>query len=372
MHTSRLSKRAIAAMTAAAFSIGFSAGAAVAEDAEVEAAIEWAKINLPNSTPEIIRAAADEGNLTLTLQRFGDDITTQEMIEKFNERYPFINVDYTMQNGSQIVKKFSAEQSSGKGITDYLQFPSDQIQLGKFIDDGSFSEFVVSDDGIYPEAGKQSGVWYPWLRQSNVTAYRVGALTDEEIEMVKTYKGLTDPRFKGRIGMISASTSNGRTGSYLLQYGVDPSLWDGLVANAPIVRPSSGPLLDGLMAGEFDVALMSGFPTAALAAKQGAPIEFVITSPSPVLFAPGLISSIAPHPNAAKLWADWGMSQEAQALWVELVGVPSARDDVPKPWVYDRPWFYDDRSVNDPLDWQDYSEKEQTVLETFQSQMQDG
>ncbi|WP_417725691.1 ABC transporter substrate-binding protein [Salipiger sp.] len=368
----KFTRRAFAAMTTGAAALALSLGAVSAQNSDVGAAIEWAKTNLPASTPEIIRAAAEEGNLTLTLQRFGDDITTQAMIAKFNEHYPFIKVDYTMQNGSQIVKKFSAEQASGKGITDYLQFPSDQIQLGKFIDDGAFGEFVISDDSVFPDTAKQSGTWYPWLRQSNVTVYRVGALSDEEIELVKSYKGLTDPRFKGRIGMISGSTSNGRTGSYLLQYGDDPSLWDGLVANTPIVRPSSGPLLDGLMSGEFDVALMSGFPTAALAAKQGAPLEFLITSPSPVLFAPGLISSIAPHPNAAKLWADWGMSQEGQALWVELVGVPSARDDVPKPWVYDQSWFFDDRSVNAPLDWKDYSEKEQKVLETFQSQMQDG
>jgi ABC-type Fe3+ transport system substrate-binding protein len=335
---------------------------------DVAKAIEWAKANLPKSTPEIITAAAKEGKLTLTLQQFGDDETQTAMIKKFREHYPFIEVSYTQQNGAQIVNKFTAEMRAKRGVSDYLMLPSDVTQIDKYIAAGAFSDFTISQDSAFPDGTKRSGVWYPWLRQTNVTVYRKDAVTKEEKELLRTYKGLGDPRFKGKLGIIAAATSNGLTGSYILQK--DPAIWNALVANKPIVKPSSGPLIDGLLAGEFNVALMSGYPTAALAAKNGAPLEFVISTPSPVLFAPGVISSLAPNPNAAKLWQDWGMSKEGQDLWVNLLGVPSVRSDVSQPWSEKQPWFFDDKAANKPMDWADFVKKSPEVLAKFQKDLQ--
>lgn len=368
----RITRRAFAVTALGAASMALANVGTMAQSSDIDAAIAWAKENLPNSTPEIIKAAAGEGQLVLTLQGWGDDVTTTALIKKFNERYPFLNVTYTMQNGAQIVKKFGAEQSSGKGVTDYLQLPSDRAALDKMIADGAFAQFVVSQDAAYPDDAKQAGYWYPWLRQSNVTVYRPDALTAEEKELVRTYAGLGDPRFKGRLGIISGATSNGKTGSYLLQFGSDPSVWERLVANKPVVKPSAAPMLDALMAGEYDVALMSGLPTAVTAKKAGAPIEFLITTPSPVLFGPGAISSIAPHPNAAKLFADWAMSKEGSSIWTALVDVPPARSDVPDPPFMREPWFYDDRQANKPLDWKAYAVEAQKVLDRFQADMQGG
>lgn len=367
----KISRRAVIGGAGAAVAASSLPRVSVAQGADVAKAIEWAKANLPASTPEIIQGAAKEGKLVLTLQQFGTDETTAALIRKFRERYPFVNVTYTAQNGVQIMQKFSAEQSAKKGITDYLQLPSNALDVNRLIEQGALTPFLISQDSAFPDVAKgQKGYWYPWLRQHNATAYRKGALNEEEKKLVRTFKGLADPRFKGRLGILGANTSNALMGSYILQTDTDASLWQGLAANKPKIKASSLPMIDALLSGEFDIALMCGFPTAAVSARDGAPLEFVITSPSPIMYAPGAISSLAPNPNAAKLWQDWGMSKEGQDTWVSLVGVPSARNDVAKPWAEQQSWFFNDLSVQKQVNWADFAAKEKEVLGRYQKDLQ--
>lgn len=340
--------------------------------ADVEKAVEWARTNLPASTADIIRAAAGEGKVVLTLQLHGDDVSMRKMIDAFNVRYPFVTVDYTLQNSSQVMQKFNAEVTSGQAVSDYVHLPSNLLNSEKYINEGHIANFVVSQDDKYPAASKQSGVWYPVLAQHGTTCYREGALTGDEVALVRTYKGLTDPRFKGRIGIVSISTSNGQGGCYMLQYGPDPSLWDGLVANQPKVKAASSPLTDGLLAGEYDVCLMNGFSIAARAAQDGAPLRFGISAPSPVTFAPGAIPAKAPHPNAARLWQDWFNSLEAQNIWVEASGAMSAMDGADPCWSQRQSWFFEDKTAQMPMDWKDFSEKQKGVIDRFQKEIQAG
>jgi iron(III) transport system substrate-binding protein len=45
----------------------------------------------------------------------------------------------------------------------------------------------------------------------------------------------------------------------------------------------------------------------------------------------------APHPNAAKLYMDFLLSPEGQAIYVKLMGWRSARSDVPAPDIKEAP-----------------------------------
>ena len=339
---------------------------------DVDKAIAWAKVNLPNSTPEIINTAAKEGKLTLMLQPLAGDEAIAALVGKFMTRYPFIDTSYTTQTSTQIMSKFSAEVTAKKGINDYVQFPSNLKETNNYIEAGNILKFVVSQDATFPDTAKQSGIWYAWLRQHGVTAYRASALSAEEKKLVQTYKGLGDPRFKGRIGINNINNSVAVTGAYILMQGPDTSIWDKLVLNKPIVKPSSPSLIDGVLGGQYDIALMSGFSTAAIAAKGGAPLEFVISAPSPALYAPGAISALAPHPNAARLFQDWAMSKEGQEVWSAGSGSISARGDVVGAWSQQQPWFFEDLKTHQPIDWSDFTSKESAVIARFKKDLQAG
>jgi iron(III) transport system substrate-binding protein len=77
----------------------------------------------------------------------------------------------------------------------------------------------------------------------------------------------------------------------------------------------AGPILEALNRGEYGIFLSSNHTDVIAQRKAGAPIKQLKPSDG-VGVTPinqGLVKN-APHPNAAKLWIEWSLSEEGQAL----------------------------------------------------------
>lgn len=342
--------------------------------ATIEEAVEWARKNLPSSTPDIVNAAAKEGKLKLTLINLGgNEEAVRGIIKAFNERYPFIAATYTMHPTVQLLNTINAEVTARKGVSDYFNMPSNLKTVAGFENQGAIQNFVISSDQAFPANGKKSGVWYAWRGEQPTTLYRAGAVTDEEKKLLRTFEGLADPRFKGRLGLNSVSNTVSVACSFGLMFGSNPKLWEGLAANKPKVKPTSESLVGGCLAGEYDIGIMCGNASPTNAAKQGAPLEYGTSTPSPTLYTPGAISAFAPNPNAAKLWQDWFMSVEGQDVWSKVSGGGSVRTDVhEKSWAEQQPWFFRGPGAETPFDWTLFAEKEAEVIARFKKDMQAG
>jgi ABC-type Fe3+ transport system substrate-binding protein len=338
----------------------------------IESSVEWARKALPHSTPDIVRGAAKEGRLNLTLYNLGGgEEAVSGTIAGFRKRYPFIAVNFSRQDTIQLVSKFNAEVNSRRGISDYVNLPSNMLTSTAFIKQGAIAQFVVSEDAAYPPGSKNSGYWYAWRFEKASTVYRIGALSPEEVKLVRTYQGLADARFKGRLGTTAVNNSVCATAAYMLMYGLNPQLWAGLARNKPfVVKSSSQALVSSILAGECDIGVLCGSSSPLIAAKSGAPIAFGSTSPSATLYTPGAISALAPNPNAARLWQDWFTSAEGQHLWVSLTGNQSVRSGVGQTgWAEKQPWFFDDHRSHQ-LDWEAFSNKQKEVMTKFAHDIQ--
>lgn len=318
----------------------------------------------------IRQAAAKEGKLTVAMLTSASDDCMKGMIKKFREHYPFLDVNYTLQSTSQLMNRFTAEVNAKKGINDCLMLPSNLTETNRYISSGAIAQFVISQDQAFPNDAKRSGLWYALAADRAVTIYRKDALSDEEKKLIRTYKGLGDPRFKGRLGINGVTNSVAIAGAYVLQNHPDKSLWARLAANKPRVKTASPGLMDGLLSGEYDISVFAASATASTAARNGAPIEFGNTALTPTLYDPSAISALAPHPNAARLWQDWVVSKEGQEMWVTLAGSSSARSDVGKTWAQRQPWFFDSPGTHGTIDWADFARKESEVVARFRKDMQ--
>src|SRR5258706_4280984 len=146
----------------------------------VDEALNWAAANLPSSTADIIKGAAKEGYLTLTmLNQGGNAGILEDLISAFNKRYPFIKVAYTAQSTLQLVNKFNAELAAGKALTDYLNFPPNLKTTNTLARQGAILPFVISQDAAFPAQAKHNGFWYAWRCDYPATAYRKDALSEE-------------------------------------------------------------------------------------------------------------------------------------------------------------------------------------------------
>ena len=340
----------------------------------VDAAVEWARTNLPRSTPDIIRMASKEGHLTLTmLNQGGNTDILKSLIQGFNRRYPFITVESTAQSTLQLLNKFNAELNAKKGTTDYINFPGNLHTTGLLEKQGAILPFVISQDEAFSASAKRSGLWYAWRIEHAATAYRKGALSPEELKLIRTFEGLGDARFRNRIAIGNIPNSTTASGCFILMYKSDPKLWQGLIANKPRVKTSGPALVDGLLAGEHDIAVLAGSVSFIGAAHSGAPLEFGVSSPYPPVYTPGGISALAPHPNAAKLWQDWVMSAEGQRILVDASGLGSSRTDLGiKPWSEQQPWYFKDSAGQVEIDWDDFAQRQSDMVARFGKDLQKG
>lgn len=332
----------------------------------VSDAISWAAESLPKLTSDIVQGAAKEGTVNLQLLLYGED-AYKKMFEAFNKRFPFIEIEYNLQNQSDLEKKFAAEQSAKRGVGDIFILGGPD-EMPEFIKDGMIRKFEISQDDAFPAGAKQTGYWYAFHRQFGVTAYRKGEAKPNELDLIKTWQGLGDPLFKGRLGIHDAENGLYRAQMYYIQYHMNASVWQRLAANGATVYAAIANGIDQLLGGGFDFLTTGSIASVNTAAHDDAPIEFVETGPSVSNYPPQAISSLAPHPNAAKVWMDWSMSNEGQSLWPTVSGVPSARHDVTaKTWYQEESWYHDADKQVDEIDWADLAAKADTVIAKFNS-----
>ena len=338
-----------------------------ASTTSVSDAVTWASTNLPKLTSDIVEGAAKEGTVNVQLLLYGED-AYKKLFEAFNNRFPFIKVDYNLQNQTDLEKKFAAEQSAKRGVGDVFTLGGPD-EMPQFIKDGQILQYEISEDSGFPDGAKQTGYWYAFHRQFGVTAYRKGEAKPNELDLIKTWQGLGDPIFKGRLAVHDAENGLYRAQMYQIQYHMDPSVWERLAANGAVVYSAIASGIDQLLGGEYDFLTTGSIASVNTAAKvDGAPIEFVETGPSVSNYPPQAISSLAPHPNAAKVWQDWSMSQEGQSLWPIVSGVPSARHDVTaKTWYQQESWYHNADEQVDQIDWADLAAKADTVISKFNS-----
>ena len=98
-----------------------------------------------------------------------------------------------------------------------------------------------------------------------------------------------------------------------LRYGRDPSL-----------------AIELLCAGEFPL-IISFAPIIQRAASEGAPIDWVPLEPVSAQINPLLLGAKSAHPNAARLFIDFVLSEEGQKQLVGLSRIPVREDVKPQP-----------------------------------------
>jgi len=82
-------------------------------------------------------------------------------------------------------------------------------------------------------------------------------------------------------------------------------------------------VLDQVIAGEYAVALQIFNHHAVISAKKGAPVDWIKMEPATGTLSVLSIHKNAPHPNAAKLLADFIISKEGQEVFRDADYIPA-------------------------------------------------
>ena len=160
-------------------------------------------IQLPQSalaqsseSAKLIEAAKKEGELVI----YGTSDLAQATIinEKFQAKYPFIDVKLNRMTGDKLFPRVIAETRSGKFLSDILQ----NTALGiYFLKKGNFlARYVSPEERAYGNEFKDPGYWATSSMNLHVIGYNTKNVARSQLP--KTWEDLLNPAWSGRL-MVS-------------------------------------------------------------------------------------------------------------------------------------------------------------------------
>ena len=252
---------------------------------------------------------------------FYANITAIEpIIEAFDEDTG-VKCEYTRISTSKFMATVLTEFKAGKLMADVLQAPLPVMEMLK--EKGVLAPYRSAEADKYPDWASKDGV----IQQFGIEY--VGLIYNKELvkpeDAPKRYQDLADPKWKDRIVMANPA-SHATTISWLI--GLKENVFEseaewmdfvkGLAANKPMFVKSFGPTPAPIESGEKAIGI--SMPKYIIT-KAPAPLDWARLE-QPLMGTPrGIaIAANAKHPNAAKLFMDYFLSEKAMNLLASKVG----------------------------------------------------
>ena len=156
---------------------------------------------------------------------------------------------------------------------------------------------------------------------------------------------MTDPRFKGKVGIAQVGAGGSALALTRFQRSaLGDEFLNKYAHNRPRIFDSLGAELDSLARGEVQLGT-TVVSAVNLAQARNAPVQFVIPKEGFAAYDYYTgVASTATHLNAAKVFMNWNLSQRGQNVFRDL-GEYSVRTDVDPP----RSWASSSRPFDSPL-----------------------
>ncbi|MBR1175322.1 extracellular solute-binding protein [Bradyrhizobium sp. KB893862 SZCCT0404] len=306
--------------------------------AEMDVASKSATALLPDLPQEIVRDACSEGKLTIYITIFRNN--ARFVLDRFRERFPCIAINTFVGTGGTLYERFSSEFRAGSSPADIFMNASPSFG-DALAEKGMLTKWAPPNAGRVPAQWQRPGYWYAIALEEIGVGWNTEGLNAEQklwVDNLKNWDQLPSAPFSE-----DAAVVNPRAGGsaqlpldfFRTTYGDD--FVKRLARLKPTVFDGINPLVERLVAGEFDLALVGLTSTFATQKARGAPLAWTV--PSPGLAIPNFqaIPANAPHPNAAKLFLAWSLTEEGQTAWVTKIGLAPANPAIEIPRFPDEP-----------------------------------
>lgn len=301
---------------------------------------------------KILQAAEKEGQVTVYIGGYGGVIDAGV----FQKAYPKIKVVSVTGSGTDLTGRIATERRASKYLPDVYSSGGNSLYqilyLGRMLD-------PIRPALMLPEVTDGSKWWegkhkyvdqegqYIFVYEANVSngggaSYNTQLLNPQEF---KSYWDFVNPKLKGRIVSIDIRKVRGAGIPWQFLY-YHPALGPKFIRRLftemePTLTADLRQAVDWLATGKFSLCIPTQGSGITKAQNQGLPVN----SFDPYHFKEGVnlssafgsiaLMNRAPHPNAAKVFINWYLSREGQALFQKTISIPgdpknSRRVDVPK------------------------------------------
>ena len=245
----------------------------------------------------------------------------RSLTQAFEAKYPFIKTDIFRSSHDKIFSRLNVERQTGTYTADAIsvgEFETFHLQRRGFI-----ALYRSPHAAAYPDGFKDpNGYWTDLYDNLIVTAYNTTRVKRDEVP--KRYEDLLHPRWKGRMVFDQNEDRWFANMLYLMGEKKGMDLMQGLAKQEIAIRSGRGLVTQLLGAGEYDLQIVAYWYRPHLMKKQGAPVDWIGIEPAIVALHPISVVEKSPHPNTAKLFIDFALSEDGQKLFVRR-GRESAR-----------------------------------------------
>ena len=305
--------------------------------------------DVSDAQKELYDQAVEAGGDVSVFIGTGSNTEMDQLIALFNEDFPDINVSYISGTGDEVSERLLTEKRSGLSNADVLMLGG-LSAFKRINEEGYLTEFQPEDVDLYDEDESSyiDGVAYSFANLYPGACYNPDNVSEEEVALLGTYEGWTDPVWKDRAALVNVDGFGYRFAMTEWVYGDEslgkPWLAD-LAALKPTVYTSGNIAVPQVIAGEYDVVfnVITGY--GARAYREGAPLECITGEYQPYYtFAAALVDE-APNEPAGKLWVNWLFSERGQESVQNTLSWSASREGFDTP-VVDAEWW--EQTPEDP------------------------
>jgi iron(III) transport system substrate-binding protein len=293
---------------------------------------------------------------------------TAAIMEGFGKDFPKIKTSYVRAQTGALYNRILSERSAGRFDVDILQL-SDVAPAVDFQKRGGYETYVGPELEAYKAEHRSSTPGnYFW---SGVTfaglAYNKAKVP--EAEAPKTYKDLLDPKWRNAMSCKISSSGIQYVQWYIFRQLYGPGYWTEFAKQRPRAFDSRVQLFDRLSKGDDKITALAEYSAYVLYKQRGAEVEFV-GPPDGLVATPLIVGAVnkAPHPEAAKLFVDWAISNRGQAYFQnhQHLYYGSLRGDAPPMPTGQR---LRDYKLLYPTDWDDYARMRDTFTREWNAML---
>jgi iron(III) transport system substrate-binding protein len=286
----------------------------------------------PAEYAQLIGDAEAEGG-ELTIYSNTDQENWAPIFRDFQKKYDWVTeINANNLDSDEVFQRVLSEQATGGSPADLVISNAAQAWAEFAAEPGNLLEYASPEVGQLPEFAQLLPNVVAMSVDPMAIAYNTSLIPEapKGIAHLAELVAADPDAYRDKVTARDIEGAFGFTVSYAFTQA-DPTAWESLETILPLARPetSSGTQNDKILAGEYLVGFfISAAPAYPVVDNSGGLFEVVLPEDGTVVLPRGTgIASGAPHPNTAKLFVDFLLSEEGQRAVAEG-GLTSFRDSV--------------------------------------------
>ena len=269
-----------------------------------------------------LEQAKKEGQLVFYSGIF--ETEARALISRFEQKYPFIKTTLYRAGGVSLVSRIQNESRAGSHLWDV--FNSAGLEGFVLLEQGYFAKYISPEANFFHEGFRDpDGFWTTMYASPYVATYNTRALLAKDLP--KDYFQLLEERWSEKLAIDPDDIEWYANLKKIWGEERSRKFFSGLAKQKIVIRRGRALQTDLLAAGEIAILVNNYHHIAVRVKQRGGPVEWLALDPVIVAVGPLAISRLAPHPNVARVFADFALSKEGQQILIQQ-GRTSGRSDM--------------------------------------------